>query len=112
MEEDPEAEENINVTSSPETSPPLSHPLLDSGAGRETLATPRTNAPQPDIQESAVTRSPSAHSPPFLASTAISRDIFASQAAREFQIEAEKPRSVLSGIDHRIRTRYLASSAL
>lgn len=90
MEEDPEAGEDINVTSSPETSPSLYHPLLDSGVGRETLATPWTNAPQPDIQESAVTRSPSAHSLLFLASTAISKDIFASQAARGFQIEAGK----------------------
>ena len=90
MEEDAHAEEGINVTSSPETSPPLSHRFLDPGAGRETLATPWTNAPQPDIQESAVTRSPSAHSLLSLASTAVSRDIFASQAAREFQIEAGK----------------------
>lgn len=78
------------MTSGPETSPPLSHPLLDSGAGRETIATPWTNAPQPDIQESAVTGSPSAHSLLFLANTATSKDIVASQAAREFQIEAGK----------------------
>lgn len=90
VEEDPEAEEDINMTSSPETSPPSPHPPLDSGAGRETLAAPWTNAPQPDIQESAVTRSPSAHNLLSLASTATSRDIFASQAAREFQIEAGK----------------------
>ena len=90
MEEHPEAEEDINVMSSPETSPPSSHPLLNSRAGRETLATPWTDAPQPDIQESAVTGSPSTHNLLSLASTAISRDTFGPQAAREFQIEARK----------------------